>query len=150
MKPPLPDLVQALCGIGDFCLLTAQGELSFPGSTGRGAMQHVPIQGLGKYGREFLRTYLCQPDLPGWRLAVIHRSADGATQNRLIFYFETEVIRQLYPAGNRTAGTLTAFQRKSHRTDVVHGIALLLSQHPDMTPGTFLYCPVLFDRHTTL
>ncbi|MHB8550317.1 MAG: hypothetical protein ACYDB8_05015 [Acidiferrobacterales bacterium] len=150
MKPPLPDLLQTLRGIADFGLLTAQGELSLPGKAGGGTMQQVPAGKPGKHAQEFLRSYLRHPDRPGWRLAVIHPSADPAARDHMILCFETEMIRQLYPAANRAAGTLTAFQQKSRRTDVVHGIALLLSQHPDVAPETFLYCPVLFDRHTTL
>ncbi len=148
MTNALPDLLQTLGGLADFGLLTAQGELSFPAGNTADPTERSLLDRLRAQSRDLLRAYLRQPDMPGWRLALIHRPADPASRNPLDLCFETDVIRQLYPAANRNTGSLTAFQQKCRHQELAQGITLLLSQYPDIAPEIPLYCPVLFDRHT--
>ncbi len=150
MTRTLPDLLQTLGGFADFGLLTAQGELTFPAGNTADSTERSLVDRLKTHSRDLLRAYLRQPDMPGWRLALIHRPQDPASRNPADLCFETDVIHQLYPAGNRNSGSLTAFQQKCRHQDLAHGIALLLSQYPDIAPEIPLYCPVLFDRHTML
>ncbi len=81
---------------------------------------------------------------------MIHESPNPGPWDPITLCFETDVIRQLYRVTDRVTGNLTGFQQKNRHKDVCHGIALLLSQHPDIAPEAPLYCPILFDRHTTL
>ncbi|MDA8362846.1 MAG: hypothetical protein M0Z84_03275 [Gammaproteobacteria bacterium] len=146
MAHSAPDLLKTLCGCAGFALLTAQGELVFPGGDAADTLTGT----LGPRSRDFLRAYLRQPDLPGWRIALIHESSGPQAPDPVVLCLEAEVVRQLYPVGARATGNLTTFQQKHRCHGLWPGLALLLSQLLNIEPATPLYCPVLFDRHTFL
>lgn len=150
MAQSSPDFLRTVCGFADFGVLTAQGQLSFTAGSTADPAEGALMETLETQSRDFLRAYLRQPDMPGWRLALIHKSPNPDPRDPITLCFETEVIRQLYRVTDRVTGALTGFQQKNRHKGICHGIALLLSQYPDIAPETPLYCPILFDRHTTL
>jgi hypothetical protein len=98
----------------------------------------------------FLKTYVGNPDEPDWRLGVVYNSNVKNPWGFETFVLEESILRKLYPVGGKVAGELTSFQKRNRVKSIYQGFELLLEHKHDDTPDAALYCPVLFNRHTTL
>jgi hypothetical protein len=133
-----------------FYMLTENGEL---GSYDAQRQLHIdaPLsRAFAEHNRAFLRSYLDGALVGDHRIAVLFNAREPRVWGRLILSLEDSLVRDLYPASGHAASELTAFQQKSREQSVYRGIELLLDYRHDGAADVPVYCPVLFNPHTTL
>jgi hypothetical protein len=139
-----------LAGLPGLYLLTASGELGYYDEQGRLQIDAELSQALAAHNREFLRTYLKDPEAARLRLGVVYEAARARAFGRTTLHLEPFVVRELYPVGGRPTDALTVFQQKNREQGVTRGVDLLLDARSELAARAPIYCPVLFDRHTTV
>jgi hypothetical protein len=131
-------------------VLTANGELGTYDAQRQLHIDEPLTRAFAEHNRTFLRAHLQDPLADDHRIAILFESRQSREWGRLTLSLEDSVLRSLYPAGGRTSGGLTAFQAKSRNMSVYRGMELLLDYRHDGTPDVPVYCPVLFNPHSTL
>lgn len=102
-----------------------------------------------EHNTAYLKSYLKNPDDGECRLGILYQSNEPSPWKGASFILEEWVVRVLYPMrGGHDAG-LTAFQRRSQAQSLYRGMEVVLSYGGTGSVAD-VYCPVLFDRHTTL
>ena len=100
----------------------------------------------------FLKAYLANPDEFFARVAIVYNSVEKKPWGHATFLMEESVVRDVYPVAGALAGTandaLTAFQKRNREKSIYRGMETLLGHKT--TSNLAIYCPVLFDRDTTL
>ena len=97
----------------------------------------------------YLKSYLKRPDDGDCRIGIVYQSSEPRPWTGASFVMEEWVLRTFYPMrGGRDTG-LTAFQRRSQIQSLYRGMEVVLGAGEAGTV-TDIYCPVIFDRHTTL
>src|SRR4030066_916887 len=99
-------------------VLTASGEL---GAYDAQCQLHIdePLsRAFAEHSRDFLRAPLQDPLADGRRVAILFGSLEPNAWGHLTLSLEDSVGRFLYPAGRRTIGGLTDFQKKSRNLSV--------------------------------
>jgi hypothetical protein len=100
----------------------------------------------------FLKSYLANPDGSSARVAIIYNSVEKKPWGHATFYMEESVVRDVYPVAGLLVGsvsnTLTTFQKRNREKSIYRGLETLLAHKADSNLA--IYCPVLFDRNTTL
>lgn len=129
---------------------------------------------------QLLRAYRQNPDQEGLRIALVYRPLKPRNWTSETLVLTDDVLLRLYPPprGSRPRESrrtdperpmrtddalrsshsgaeaemdgLTEFQRRNREKSVHRGIELLLEYRSPLAPDTPIFCPVLFDRHTTL
>jgi len=107
---------------------------------------------LSKHIADFLRSYLESPDDSAACIAIIYGSKEKKPWGNVTFLMDESVVRDVYPVSGTMTGavsnTLTAFQKRNQEKSIYRGMEALLG-HKE-TSHLAIYCPVLFDRGTTL
>lgn len=137
-----------------FYLLTPDGKLAFHDERNR-LVTDVPLtRAFRRHNTRFLQTYLSDPDAEGeagpLRVAVVCRSRAKTKWSSGSLILETSVLRNLYWTKEMKSAELTEFQKRNQEQSIFRGMELLLEFCKDSMPGIPIYCPVLFDRGTTL
>lgn len=100
----------------------------------------------------FLKSYLANPDEFSARVAIIFKSAEKKPWGNTTFFMEESVVREVYPVAGALAGSasdaLTTFQKRNREKSIYRGMESLLEYKT--TTNSAIYCPVLYDRNTTL
>ncbi len=100
----------------------------------------------------FLKSYLANPDGFSARVAIVYNSVEKKPWGHATFFMEESVVRDVYPVAGVLAGTassaLTVFQKRNREKSIYRGMETLLGHKPNSNLA--IYCPVLFDRNTTL
>jgi hypothetical protein len=143
-------LIDDIPDIGGFFILTSNGEL--------GAFQEnkefvvdARLSGtFSAHNKVFLKAYLKDPNQKGDRIAVIYPSSPSKAWRSATLALENETLKTLYPIGGTHVGGLTSFQKKNREKSIYRGIELVLNFKNDTFPNSQIFCPVLFNRHTTL
>jgi len=131
-------------------VLTATGELGEYDAQRQLHIDEPLTRAFTEHNRDFLRSYLQAPLTDDRRIAILFESRQPREWGHLTLSLEDLVVRSLYPAGGRSSGELTAFQKKSRNKSVYRGMELLLDYRHDNAPDVPVYCPVLFNPHCTL
>lgn len=101
---------------------------------------------------DFLKTYQASPEGSAARVAIVYHSAEKKPWGHATFFMEKSVVRDVYPVtGLLTGGgssALTSFQQRNREKSIYRGMETLLAHKA--TSNLAIYCPVLFDRNTTL
>lgn len=101
---------------------------------------------------DLLRSYLTNPDGSSARVAIIYNSVEKKPWGHSTFFMEESVVRDAYPVTGGVAGvagsSLTNFQKRNREKSIYRGMETLLAHKANT--GLAIYCPVLFDRGTTL
>ncbi|HEX9812808.1 MAG TPA: hypothetical protein VGA88_12095 [Burkholderiales bacterium] len=130
--------------------LTLDGELGVFGNGNQFTVNHELSQAFGPQIRQLLKSYLANPDGGEYRLGVVfHGEAAGPWRSDTLV-LEEHVLRETYPVGGPPSQALTAFQRKNRIKSIYRGIELLVEHRVEHLADTPTYCPVLFDRETSL
>lgn len=96
----------------------------------------------------FLKSYLANPNEDRHRVAIIYYSSDKKPWGNATLFMEEPVVRDIYPVTGLVTDELTAFQKRNRERSIYRGIEALLTYKADSNLA--IYCPVLFDRRTTL
>lgn len=129
--------------------LTRDGELGVLAEGNRLIADPALVQAFGPQIRQLLKTYLGNPDANEIRLGVVfHSSAQPWHSDTLVV--EEHVLRELYPVSGPAKQELTAFQKKNRAKSVYRGIELLIEYRYERMADAPVYCPLLFDRGTSL
>lgn len=131
-------------------VLTASGELGAYDAQRQLHIDEPLSRAFAEHNRDFLRAHLQDPLADDRRVAILFDSLEPNAWGHLTLSLEDSVVRFLYPAGKRTLGGLTAFQKKSRNLSVYRGMELLLDYRHERKPDEPVYCPVLFNPHSTL
>lgn len=128
---------------------------------------------------QLLQAYRRNPDEKNLRIALIHRPQEPGDRTSEILVLSDDTLRQIYPSPrhyrrpesrridsgrrltdhpgrgaepNPRAETdeLTEFQKRNREKSVYRSIELLLEYRSLLVPDTPIFCPVLFNRNTTL
>jgi hypothetical protein len=97
----------------------------------------------------YLKSYLKAHDEGVYRIGIVYQSSEPRPWTGASIAMEERVVRVLYPVRGGHAAGLTAFQRRCQTQSLYAGMEVLLGVGETDT-ATDIYCPVLFDRHTTL
>ena len=144
------NIIETFPKLSGFYVLTSSGKLGSYDQNKRFIVDTVLSKEFADHNREFLRSHLKDPDAEGCRAAIIYHAGEKKAWGSEIFLLETSIIRSLYPVSGTKVDELTAFQKKNREMSVYRGMEVLLEHQYSALPGTPVYCPVLFDRHTTL
>ncbi|MBS1246872.1 MAG: hypothetical protein H6R47_1071 [Proteobacteria bacterium] len=131
-------------------VLTANGELGTYDAQRQLQIDEPLTQAFAEHNRAFLHSHLQDPLAGDHRIAILFDSRQPREWGHLMLSLEDAVVRSLYPASGRTLGGLTAFQQKSRNMSVYRGMELLLDYRHESAPEVPVYCPVLFNSHSTL
>jgi hypothetical protein len=131
-------------------VLTANGELGVYDAQRQLQIDEPLTQAFAEHNHAFLHSHLQDPLAGDRRIAILFESRQPRELGHLTLSLEDAVVRSLYPAGGRTLGGLTAFQQKSRNMSVYRGMELLLDYRHESAPEVPVYCPVLFNSHSTL
>ena len=144
------NIIETFPKLSGFYVLTSSGELGSYDPNKKFIINAVLSKEFADHNREFVRLHLQNPDAEGCRVAIIYRAGEKRAWGPEIFLLETPIVRSLYPVSGTKVGELTAFQKKNREMSVYRGMEILLEHQSSALPDTPVYCPVLFDRHTTL
>jgi len=141
------ELLSSLTGI---CVLTPSGRVGYFNEQWKFVINNKLTKALLNYATEFLRTYQEDPDGGNHRLAIICQTEQARPWGTETLIMEEFVVRRLYSVSGQTTAGLTAFQKRNREKSVYRGMELLLERHDEAMPDVPIYCPVLYDRGTTL
>lgn len=144
-----------LSSISGFCFLTSQGKLGYYDDLGQWVPDTELNQAFGSFNLGFIQSYLSEPDAGQEngpvRTAVICSPPERKKWNSATLILETPTLKSLFRViGAKEGDKLTEFQKRSREMSVFRGMELLLEYRMETYPGMPIYCPVLFDRNTTL
>lgn len=144
-----------LSSVSGFCFLTSQGRLGYYDEHGQWIPDAELNQAFGSFNLGFIQSYLSEPDAGQEsrpvRVAVICSPPERKKWNSATLILETPTLKSLFRViGAKEGDKLTEFQKRSREMSVFRGMELLLEYRIDTYPGMPIYCPVLFDRNTTL
>ena len=107
---------------------------------------------LSEHIADLLKSYTANPDGSSTRVGIVYNATEKKPWGHATFFMEEPVVREIYLVSGVLAGAarneLTAFQKRNREKSVYRGIEVLLAHKAG--PKLALYCPVLFDRGTTL
>lgn len=141
------ELLSSLTGI---CVLTASGRIGYFNEQREFVVNNKLTDALLNYTTEFLRKYQEDSDGGNHRLAIICQTEKAKPWGTETMIIEEYVVRRLYAVSGQTTAALTTFQKRNREKSVYRGMELLLERHDEAMPGIPIYCPVLYDRGTTL
>lgn len=142
--------IKTFSGLTGFYVLTSDGELGAYDPDGKFVVDAKLTKAFADYNRRFLMTYLQSPEKGNFRLAIIHRTQEKRPWGSETLLLEKSIVRRLYPMTGTTELDLTAFQKKNREKSIYRGMEIFLEYKDASTPDLPVYCPVLYDRDTTL
>jgi hypothetical protein len=142
--------IDTLTNVVGLYVLTPDGALGALGDGNRLAVDHAQTQTFGPQIRQLLKTYLGNPDGSNIRLGVVYHSPAQMSWSSDTLVMEEHVLREVYPVSGPTVQELTAFQKKNRVKSIYRGIELLVEYRYDRLADAPVYCPLLYDRSTTL
>ena len=99
-----------------------------------------------------LKSYLTNSNGSSARVAIIYNSVEKKLWGHATFFMEESVVRDVYPVTGglvkAASSVLTNFQKRNREKSIYRGIETLLAHKA--RSNLAIYCPVLFDRGTTL
>lgn len=138
-------------GLIGFYVLTPEGQLGFHDQDGKFIVDTKLMKAFADYNMRYLMTYLQNPHQGNFRLAIIHRTQEKRPWGSDTLVLEKHIVRRLYPVAGMTAEVdLTSFQKKNREKSIYRGMELFLEYKDSSSPDMPVYCPVLYDRSTTL
>lgn len=129
--------------------LTADGRLALVGDDHTLAVDDELSRAFERHNHRFLADYCAAPNAP-LRVAVLYPAAEAKPWGSDTLALEESVVRELYPIGGVVGAPLTAFQKKNRQKSIYRGLELLLDYRKESEPRAPIYCPVLYERRTTL
>lgn len=143
--------IETFPGLIGFYVLTSDGQLGTYDQDRKFVVDAKLTKAFAEYNRRFLMTYLQNPAQGNFRLAIIHRTQDKRPWGSETLLLEKNLVRRLYPVtGMTTELDLTAFQKKNREKSIYRGMEIFLEYKDSSAPEMPVYCPVLFDRNTSL
>ena len=143
--------VETFPGLVGFYTLTPEGRLGFYDQDKKFVIDAKLTKNFADYNGRYLMAYLQNPAQGNFRLAIIHRTQEKRPWGSDTLLLEKHIVRRLYPVtGMTTAKDLTAFQRKNQEKSIFRGMELFLDYKDGSNPGMPVFCPVLYDRDSTL
>jgi hypothetical protein len=143
--------IETFPGLIGFYVLTPEGRLGYYDQEKKFVVDTKLMQAFADYNRRYLMSYLQNPHQGNFRLAVIHHSQEKRPWGSDTLLLEKHIVRRLYPVAGMTAEVdLTSFQKKNREKSVYRGMELFLEYKDSASPDMPVYCPVLYDRNTTL
>lgn len=138
-------------GLIGFYVLTPEGQLGCYDQKNNFVVDTRLTTAFADYNQHYLVSYLRNPQPGHCRLAIIYRTREKKPWGSETLLLEKHIVRRLYPVtGMTTEVELTAFQRKNREKSLYRGMELFLEYQDSSSPGMPVYCPVLYDRDTTL
>ena len=151
LSAPAPQSrAELLTGLAGFCILTSAGRLGAYNEKREFAINTRLSQALINYTVDFIKAYENDPDIGNRRIAIICQSKELKPWGTRTLIMEEAIVRRLYPLSGQMSAELTAFQKKNQENSIYRGMELLLEWHDEAMPGIPIFCPVLYDRGTTL
>jgi len=133
--------------------LTPHGALAFYNRVGEQVIDQELTALFQPYALRLLVDYLRDPqaEVEGapYRIAVLGNLPDRRWRSMTLIV-ETPVLLRLYRVQQARRDEITLFQRQNRQQSAYRGMQMLLEYKQDTLPGVPIYCPVLFDRRTTL
>ena len=137
-------------------VLSPEGSLGVYRGSSPAAMTFSPdaelSAGLSEKIAGFLASYLANTRGSSARVAIIYNSVETKPWGHATFWMEEPVVRDVYPVTGEVVGAtnsaLTAFQKRNREKSIYRGMETLLAHKA--SSHLAIYCPVLFDRNTTL
>jgi hypothetical protein len=142
--------IDTLSNVVGLCVVTADGMLGVYGEDKRFIADQALTQALEPHIRQLLSAYLVRPNASDYRLGVVYHATEPRPWDSDTLAIEEAVLREVYPVSGPTTQELTAFQKKNREKSIYRGIELLLEYRYERIREEPVYCPVLYDRETSL
>ena len=137
--------------LAGFYVLTPDGQLGFHDQNNKFVLDAKLNKTFAEYTKQYLMTYLRNPDQGNFRLAIIHLTQEKRPWGSCTLLLEKQNVRKFYPVtGMTTELDLTTFQKKNREKSIYRGMELFLEYKDSSIPDMPVYCPVLYDRGKTL
>jgi hypothetical protein len=143
-------IIESLPDPSGLYVLTAEGQLGYYDETRQFHLDRELSEAFVEHNWNYLQTYRNDPGQGRFCTAIVYASGESRPWGAVTLFFEEYVVRELYPVGGPVGRELTAFQKKNREKSIYRGMELLLEHRSDLAPKAPMYCPVLFDRRTTL
>lgn len=130
-------------------VLTGNGALGVYDDNKRFTIDAELTKAFADHNTALLKSYLKNPDDGRCRIGVVYGGREGRLWKGATMVMEEPVVRNVYPVTGAAAGQLTAFQKRHQTQSVYRGMEVMLGG-AEADTASAMYCPVLFDRHTTL
>lgn len=143
--------IETFPGLIGFYVLTPEGQLGFYDQDKKFIVDTKLMKAFADYNMRYLMAYLQNPHQGNFRLAVIYHGQEKRPWGSDTLLLEKHIVRRLYPVAGMTAEVdLTSFQKKNREKSIYRGMELFLEYKDSSNPDSPVYCPVLYDRSTTL
>jgi hypothetical protein len=130
-------------------VLTSEGELGVYRDGKTLVLDEALTRELAEHLRRLLSSYLSDTRAGNYRLGIVYHAREQRPWGSDTLALEESVVRDVYAVSGQRAD-LTTFQKKNREKSIYRGIELLLEYRLEGAPETPVYCPILFDRQTTL
>ncbi|MBI3897287.1 MAG: hypothetical protein HY308_03205 [Gammaproteobacteria bacterium] len=143
-------VIDTLTHVTGLCVLLPNGGIGFYQDNNAVVLDAELSQALTERNQEFLAAYLAAPHAEPYRLGLIFAARERRPWGVDTFVLEERVVREVYPVSGAPTAELTSFQKKNREKSLYRGIELLLDYRLEHLADAPVYCPVLYDRGTTL
>jgi hypothetical protein len=151
LKPPPVTAIDTLTNLTGLCALTADGKIGEYREDKTLGVNQALSAAFATHNRQFLQAYRAAADASGYRLGLLYHSRQRRPWGTDTFVLEEAVVRDVYPvSGQSFTAELTTFQKKNREKSIYRGIELLLDFRDGNVPDAAVYCPLVYDRGTTL
>lgn len=140
--------IQTLLGPSGLYVLTSEGTLGVYNENMEFTLDAELSAEFSRHTADFLKAYLANPNETRSRVAIVYNSPEKKPWGHVTFFMEEFVVRDLYPVSGAIGDELTMFQKRNREHSIYRGVEALLGHK--VNSNLAIYCPVVFDRHTTL
>ncbi len=142
--------IKTFPGVVGFYVLTPQSQLGYYDQDKNFVVDVKLTEAFAAYLQQYLKIYEKNPDQENFRLAIIYSLPEKRPWGSETLFLEKNIVRRLYPVTGTVTEELTSFQVKNRAKSIYRGMELFLEYEDSATPSMPIYCPVLYDRGTTL
>src|SRR5205809_141489 len=142
--------IDSLSNVVGLYLLTADGALGVYDEDKRFVVDRALTDALATHTRQLLASGLPNANGGDFRCGLIYHAIESRAWNSDTLALEESVLREVYPVSGPPNQELTTFQKKNREKSIYRGIELLLEYRYERIRDEPVYCPILFDRGSTL
>lgn len=142
--------IKTFPGVAGFYVLTPQSQLGFYDQDKNFIVDVKLTEAFAAYLKQYLKTYEQNPHQENFRLAILYSAQEKRPWGSETLFLEENIVRRLYPVTGTVTEELTSFQIKNRAKSIYRGMELFLEYEDSGAPNMPIYCPVLYDRGTTL
>ena len=132
--------------IRGFYVLTDKGMLAVVDANGGLVVDTLVSEAFYQYSKQFLQRHEEAVAESPHVLGILYPYTGKSKWQSPTFLYTDHVVRSLYKTGGHQIDELTDFQHRQKGNSIYRGMELLLDHKVDSAPGSYVYCPLLYDN----